>query len=102
MEDTGMDLDLITFKALSAPTRVRILDALQQGGKTPGALSEELEKSKSTISFHLDVLRDAELVQKQEEADRRRVTYRSTAEADTIINEGEQQVTFSLGLERYQ
>ncbi|MDY6778022.1 MAG: winged helix-turn-helix domain-containing protein [Candidatus Nanohaloarchaea archaeon] len=60
-----MELDLTTIKALSAPTRIRILRALDNEAKTPTALSDDLNKSKSTIVNHLDVLCEADWLTKK-------------------------------------
>ena len=51
------------FKALSDPTRRRVLELLREGPKTAGALSDEFSVSKATMSAHFAVLREADLVQ---------------------------------------
>lgn len=51
------------FKALSDPTRRRVLQLLRQGPMSAGALSDRFEVSKPTMSAHFAVLREADLVE---------------------------------------
>lgn len=53
------------MKALSDPTRLKILYYLSQESLTPTQLSQRLRLRTSTVSHHLDVLRLATLVQLQ-------------------------------------
>ncbi|MGZ3497227.1 MAG: ArsR/SmtB family transcription factor [Vulcanimicrobiaceae bacterium] len=55
------------FKALSHPTRIRILDALREGEMTVGELQERLSAEQSTVSQHLAALRSKDLVQSRRE-----------------------------------
>jgi ArsR family transcriptional regulator len=50
------------FKALNDPTRRAILEALRAGPRTAGEIAEQFQFSKPTISHHLDLLRQADLV----------------------------------------
>ncbi len=50
------------FKALSDPTRRRVLQLLRQGPMTAGDLSDRFEVSKPTMSAHFAVLKEADLV----------------------------------------
>ena len=50
------------FKALSDPTRRRVLQLLRAGPKAAGALSDQFAVSKPTMSAHFAVLREADLV----------------------------------------
>jgi DNA-binding transcriptional ArsR family regulator len=52
----------LLFKALHDPTRRAILDLLREGPRTAGEIAEQFHVSKPTISHHLDLLRQAELV----------------------------------------
>lgn len=50
------------FKALSDPTRRRILELLRDGDLTAGELAEHFDISKPSLSHHLATLRSAGLV----------------------------------------
>ena len=50
------------FKALNDPTRRAILEALRAGPLTAGDIAEQFNFTKPTISHHLDLLRQADLV----------------------------------------
>lgn len=50
------------FKALSDPTRRRVLQLLRNGPMTAGELSDHFEVSKPTMSAHFSVLKEADLV----------------------------------------
>jgi len=50
------------FKALSDPTRRRVLQLLRQGPLSAGELSEQFNVSKPTMSAHFAVLKEADLV----------------------------------------
>ena len=51
------------FKALSDPTRRRVLQLLQTGPMSAGELGDHFDVTKSTMSAHFAVLREADLVQ---------------------------------------
>lgn len=91
-----MDLDFKSVKALSSPTRIKILNKLLDKEATTTKLADELGKSKSTISDHLKVLTDSELIDKDEEEGRRRVVYRPTDSAKAIVEGRERKVKFSI------
>ena len=50
------------FKALSDPTRRRVLELLRQGPMTAGEISDHFPVSKPTMSAHFAALREADLV----------------------------------------
>lgn len=50
------------FKALSDPTRRRVLQLLRKGPLSAGALAEQFDVSKPTMSAHFAVLKEADLV----------------------------------------
>jgi ArsR family transcriptional regulator len=50
------------FKALSDPTRRRILEMLSQGDMTAGQIANAFDISKPSISHHLNALKAAGLV----------------------------------------
>ena len=51
------------FKALSDPTRRRVLELLKRGPMSAGELSAEFNVSKPTMSAHFSVLKEANLVE---------------------------------------
>lgn len=52
----------MVFKALSDDTRRRVLELLRTGPMTAGELADEFNVSKSTMSAHFAVLREAGLI----------------------------------------
>ncbi len=50
------------FKALSDPTRRRILQLLKKSDRTATDLMKEIRISQPTLSHHLDVLKRARLI----------------------------------------
>ena len=50
------------FKALGDPTRREILRLLRSGDMSAGSIAEEFPIAKSTLSGHLNVLKEANLV----------------------------------------
>lgn len=50
------------FKALADPTRREILRLLRGGPQSSGEIAESFDSAWPTISRHLSILRDAELV----------------------------------------
>ncbi len=62
------------FKALSDPTRRRVLELLRKRPMTAGELSDHFDVSKPTMSAHFAVLREADLVEAEKTG--RTITYR--------------------------
>ncbi|MCY8373298.1 autorepressor SdpR family transcription factor, partial [Bacillus haynesii] len=52
-----------TFKALADPTRRKILNLLKDRDMTAGEISDQFQMSKPSISQHLKILKQAELIQ---------------------------------------
>ena len=50
------------FKAISDPSRRRILKLLQEGSKSAGQLAEDFTMTKGSLSHHFNVLKAADLV----------------------------------------
>ena len=50
------------FKALNDTTRREILEILKEGDLTAGEIADRFDISKPSISHHLDLLRQADLV----------------------------------------
>ena len=51
-----------TFKALSDPARRQILELLKQGPLSAGEIGAHFDMTGATISYHLKVLRQADLI----------------------------------------
>lgn len=73
------------FKALDDPTRRAILDMLKQGDLTAGQIADAFDMTKPSISYHLDLLKQADLVTTQK---RGQFVYYSlnTTVLDDVIN----------------
>lgn len=91
-----MELDFKAVKALSSPTRVKILRQVLEKDATPTQLSNDLDRSKSTISSHLTKLHKAGLIEKDEKDGRKRVVYSPTRKAEAIVSGKERKVKFSI------
>ena len=66
------------FKALNDTTRRQILDLLRAGDMTAGDIAEQFDMSKPSISHHLDLLRQAGLVDSVKEGQFIRYTLNTT------------------------
>jgi len=64
----------LVFKALSDPTRRRVLQLLRKGPMTAGELSEHFDVSKPTMSAHFAVLQQADLIEAEKNG--RTIVYR--------------------------
>ena len=53
------------FKAIADPQRRKILQLLRDGAMTAGRLAEEFAISKGSLSYHFNILKEAELVRCQ-------------------------------------
>lgn len=91
-----MELDFKTVKALSSPTRIKIINCILEKERTPTNISNEIGKTKSTVSNHIDKLLESELVVKDEEEGRKRVVYQPTNKARNIVKGKEKKVRFTL------
>ncbi len=54
-----------TFKALSDPARREILELLKNGRLTAGEISARFQMTGATISYHLSVLKKADLIREE-------------------------------------
>jgi DNA-binding transcriptional ArsR family regulator len=62
------------FKALSDPTRRRVLQLLRKRPMTAGELADEFNVSRPTMSAHFNVLKEADLVDTEKQGTT--ITYR--------------------------
>ncbi|MFR6600804.1 MAG: ArsR/SmtB family transcription factor [Streptococcus sp.] len=74
--DTVTLLNMSIFKAISDPTRLRILQAVRQNPICVGDLAIALQMTKSAISHQLRYLRDCQLVR----GEKGRMTYYELAD----------------------
>ena len=51
-----------TFKVLSDPVRRQILELLKQGPRSAGDIGSHFEMTGATISYHLKILKQADLI----------------------------------------
>lgn len=54
------------FQAIADPTRRAILSLLAMQAMTPGAIAEEFDSTRQTISKHIQILTECELVTQQQ------------------------------------
>ncbi|MEM7334393.1 MAG: autorepressor SdpR family transcription factor [Chloroflexota bacterium] len=52
-----------TYKALSDPTRRKIMQLLRERDMSAGELAEHFDSTKPTLSRHFSILREADLIQ---------------------------------------
>jgi ArsR family transcriptional regulator len=52
----------VLFKALNDQTRREIVDLLKKGDLTAGEIAEHFDISKPSISHHLDLLKQADII----------------------------------------
>lgn len=53
----------LTFKALMDPTRRKILELLKEGDLTAGEIANHFQMTKPSITHHLNLLKQAEIIQ---------------------------------------
>src|SRR5215813_9733137 len=84
------------FRALSDPTRRRVLQLLRKGPMSAGELSDHFDVSRPTMSAHFAVLKEADLV--HAEKDGKSVIYhlKLSVLEDALVGFAN---TFGLGLE---
>ena len=56
-----------TFKALSDPVRRDILEMLKKGRMSAGEIGSHFDMTGATISYHLSILKKAELITEKKE-----------------------------------
>jgi len=53
------------FKAIADPQRRKILQLLQSGSRTAGQIAEEFEITKGSLSYHFNILKEADLIRSE-------------------------------------
>jgi DNA-binding transcriptional ArsR family regulator len=74
------------MKTLTVDTRTNILKALEKRPMTASELSRRLGKHVTTVSEHLDILKNTDLVERVERPGRKWVYYKLTKPAQKILN----------------
>jgi DNA-binding transcriptional ArsR family regulator len=62
-----MDLRRDVFQAIADPTRRAILTLVAAQAMTPGAIAEEFDSSRQTISKHIQILSECELLTQEQQ-----------------------------------
>lgn len=86
----------LAFKALADPTRREILELLRDGSKTSGEIAGHFKSSWATVSRHLSLLRDAELILAERDGQFIRYELNTTIVQDLV----QHLLTLSNGKER--
>lgn len=73
-----------SFKALSDPTRRRILQLLHIQNLTAGEIADRFQISKPSISHHLNILKQADLIQDERQG-QNIMYYLNTTVVDELI-----------------
>ncbi|MGV2621856.1 UNVERIFIED_CONTAM: autorepressor SdpR family transcription factor [Halobacillus marinus] len=72
------------FKALADPTRREILTLLQKEDLTAGEISENFNMSKPSISHHLGLLKNADLIRSERKGQRIYYSLNTTVFQDIV------------------
>lgn len=56
-----------SFKALADPVRCKILQLLKAGQMSAGEIASHFDMTQATISYHLNVLKKADLISEEKE-----------------------------------
>jgi DNA-binding transcriptional ArsR family regulator len=62
-----MDLRRDVFQAIADPTRRAILTLVAAQAMTPGAIAEEFDSSRQTVSKHIQILCECELLTQEQQ-----------------------------------
>ncbi|MES2739125.1 MAG: autorepressor SdpR family transcription factor [Verrucomicrobiota bacterium] len=73
------------FKALNDPTRRQILEMLRVQSLTAGEIADACQVGKPTVSHHLDILRQAELVEEERQGQFRRYHLNTSVVEDVMV-----------------
>lgn len=73
------------FKALNDPTRRQILEILRTRSLTAGEIAGVCQVGKSTVSHHLDLLKQAELIEEERQGQFRRYHLNTSVVEDVMV-----------------
>lgn len=80
------------LKAMSEPSRIRIIDLLRDGERTVSGIADALGEEVVNISHHLGILFHAGLLEKSKQG--RFVVYRLHSEVSAVSRGGKQHLDF--------
>jgi DNA-binding transcriptional ArsR family regulator len=75
-----------SYKALADPTRRRILEMLREGDLTAGDIAAEFDMAWASVSHHLNVLKNADLVLAKREGQNIRYSLNTTVLQELVAN----------------
>ena len=67
MTPEALQLVAARFRVLAEPVRLRILQVLEGGETSVGAIAEAVESTQPNVSKHLKILQDAALITRRQE-----------------------------------
>ena len=73
------------FKALNDPTRRQVLELLRVQSLTAGEIADTCQVGKPTVSHHLDILRQAELIEEERQGQFRRYHLNTSVVEDIMV-----------------
>ena len=88
------------FRALSDPTRREILRLLRNGPLTSGVIADSFPSAWATVSRHLAVLREADLVVAARDGQTIRYELNTSVFQDVLRHLADTKVDLLVGLER--
>jgi DNA-binding transcriptional ArsR family regulator len=96
MEDDEFKVSKKLLKTLTADTRTEILKNLQLRPMTASELSRRLNKHVTTVSEHLDILKNSNLIERLERPGRKWVYYKLTRPGESVISPNSNRWAFVL------
>ena len=78
-----MDLRRDVFQAIADPTRRAILTLVALQAMTPGAIAENFDSTRQTVSRHIQILTECELLEQRQEG--REIYYHLNPEKFRVI-----------------
>lgn len=96
MEDEELKVSKNLLKTLTVDTRTDILKSLEKRPMTASELSRRLGKHVTTVSEHLNILKNSDLVERVERPGRKWVYYKLTKPAEKILHPTSYRWTFVL------
>jgi ArsR family transcriptional regulator, arsenate/arsenite/antimonite-responsive transcriptional repressor len=73
------------FKAIADPQRRKILTLLQSGSMTAGEIAAAFEITKGSLSYHFNILKDAELIRCERRAQEQVYSLNTTVLEDVAV-----------------